>query len=512
MASIRSTAGVPTTKRIPVALAAARLNARTRAFTPAESQNVVAHLGLYPARAGRKDAVCRWRLAAGRRYPWITVDETAGDPLCPADAANVPVGGRRCRNLGGIKVTAHPSPDAAEDRLRDIQSITDAALSRLDDEDLLAELLERTRDILRADTAAVLLLDFSSGQLIATAAAGLEEEVRQGVRIPVGRGFAGRIAAEHRPVILDRVDPTTVLNPILTAKGIRSLMGVPLVAGGRVIGVLHVGSLSGRRFSSQDTELLQVAADRAATAVQSMTTRADRVAAAALQRSLLPSALPAVAGAEIAARFIAGHGVVGGDWYDAFTLPSGELCMVVGDVAGSGLQAAVVMGRMRTALRAYALETADPAEVLARLDRNMQHFEPGALATVLYAVFDEALDRVHISSAGHLPPALTAPGQPAELADVKSDLMIGVAPDVPRKVTTVKVLPRGSLCLYTDGLVERREHPLDDGLARLCQALPAEPPEAACAAVMAALVGAEAARDDIALLILQRQPPEAPGG
>jgi phosphoserine phosphatase RsbU/P len=414
--------------------------------------------------------------------------------------------------VGGIEVTVHPGPAAAEERLRDIQSITDAALSRLDDEELLAELLERTRDILGADTAAVLLVDFSSGQLIATAAAGLEEEVRQGVRVPVGRGFAGRIAAEHRPVILDRVDPTTVLNPILAAKGIRSLLGVPLVAGGRVIGVLHVGSLSGRRFTGQDSELLQVAADRAAAAVQSMTTRADRVAAAALQRSLLPSALPAVAGAEMAARFIAGHGVVGGDWYDAFRLPSGELCMVVGDVAGSGLQAAVVMGRMRSALRAYALETGDPAEVLARLDRTVQHFEPGALATVLYAVFDEALDRVHISSAGHLPPALTAPGRPAELADVKSDLMIGVAPDVRRTVTTVKVRPGGSLCLYTDGLVERREHPLDDGLARLCQALPAEPPEAACAAVMAALVGAEPARDDIALLILQRQPPEAPAG
>ena len=106
-------------------------------------------------------------------------------------------------------------PVPAEARLRDIQSITDTALSRLDDRDLMAVLLDRIREILQADTAAVLLLDFSSGQLIATAAAGLEEEVRQGVRIPVGRGFAGRIAAEHRPVILDHVDHTTVLNPIL---------------------------------------------------------------------------------------------------------------------------------------------------------------------------------------------------------------------------------------------------------------------------------------------------------
>ena len=132
---------------------------------------------------------------------------------------------------------------SVRDRLRDIQSITDAALSRLDDHALLAELLERTRSALEADTAAALLLDHTAGELIATAAAGLEEEVRQGVRIPVGRGFAGRIAAERRPVILDHVDHTTVLNPILWAKGIHALLGVPMIVSGDVIGVLHVGSL-----------------------------------------------------------------------------------------------------------------------------------------------------------------------------------------------------------------------------------------------------------------------------
>ena len=116
------------------------------------------------------------------------------------------------------------------------------------------------------------------------------------MRIPVGRGFAGRIAAEHKPVVLDRVDHTTVLNPILWAKGIQSMMGVPMVAGGRVTGVLHVGSLTPRRFTRDDVELLQLAADRAAAAVRSMTAQADRVAVAALQRSLVPSALPAVAG------------------------------------------------------------------------------------------------------------------------------------------------------------------------------------------------------------------------
>jgi hypothetical protein len=198
------------------------------------------------------------------------------------------------------------------------------------------------------------------------AAAGLEEEVAQGVRIPLGRGFAGRIAAERRSVILDRVESTTVVNPILLEKKIRTMVGAPMIADGKVIGVMHVGSVSGRVFTTQDAELLQVAADRAAAAVQSIAARADRAAASALQRSLLPSALPVMDGAELAARFIPGHGQVGGDWYDAFLLPSGELGMVVGDVAGSGLQAAVIMGRMRSALRAYALESSDPAEVIRR--------------------------------------------------------------------------------------------------------------------------------------------------
>jgi sigma-B regulation protein RsbU (phosphoserine phosphatase) len=403
-------------------------------------------------------------------------------------------------------VTVRADPLTLEERLRDIQAITDAALSHLDDRDFLAQLLARTRDILGADTAALLLLDDSSKQLIATAAAGLEEEVRQGVLIPVGRGFAGRIAAERRPVILDRVDHTTVLNPILWAKGIQSMMGVPLVAGGRVIGVLHVGSLDRREFTSQDTELLQMAADRAAVAVQSMTAQTDRIAATALQRSLLPSALPVVDGATMAARYVPGSGVVGGDWYDVFSLPTGELCVVIGDVAGSGLHAAVIMGRMRSALRAYALETRDPAEALSRLDRKMQHFEPDALATVLYAVFDRSLDQMHISLAGHFPPVIARPGQPVEVADIPTGLMIGIVPNPPRLVTSVSVPPGTLLCFYTDGLIERPGELIDDGLARLCQAIPAGPPEVACAAVMAALVGSQPSRDDIALLIARRQP------
>src|SRR5215212_1952413 len=153
------------------------------------------------------------------------------------------------------------------ERLRRLQALTDAALAHLELEELLASLLLRARDMLDADTCAVLLLDEQANELVARAAVGIEEEVEQGVRIPVGRGFAGRVAADRRPVILDDVDHADVLNPILRQKGIKSLLGVPLHAEGQVIGVLHVGTLVPRRFTDDDVELLQLAADRAAIAI-----------------------------------------------------------------------------------------------------------------------------------------------------------------------------------------------------------------------------------------------------
>jgi len=394
----------------------------------------------------------------------------------------------------------------ADDKLREIQLIADATLHGLAPREFLGELLDRVKDALRADTAAILLLDRRSRQLVAAAASGLEEEVRQGVRIPVGQGFAGRIAAERRPVILDRVDHATVRNPLLWDAGVRALIGVPLIAGDAVLGVLHAGSLGSRTFSAEDAALLQLAADRAALAVQSMLHRADRAAAEALQQSLVPAELPPVAGVEMAARYVPGQGTVGGDWYDAFPLPSGELCVVIGDVAGSGLPSAVIMGRMRSALRSYALETTDPAEVLRRLDRKMQYFESELMATVLCAVLDRAAGRLRLSSAGHFPPVAAVPGRPAALAQAAVDVPIGVADAARRRVTSLPIAPGTLLCFFTDGLIERRGEPLDDGLARLCAAVTAGPPEAACASVMKALIGNQPVRDDTAVLMLRQHP------
>lgn len=394
----------------------------------------------------------------------------------------------------------------AHDKLSDIQAITDAALSRLSARDLLDELLDRVQEVLDADTLAVLLLDHGSSELVATAARGLEDEVSQGVRVPVGSGFAGRVAAERQPVILDKVDDDTVANPVLIDRKIRSLLGVPLLAGGAVVGVMHVGSLAPRAFNQDDAALLQLAADRAAAAVQSLLARDDRVAAAALQRSLLPSALPVVPGVRLAARYVAGNGPVGGDWYDVFPLPGGQIAVIVGDVAGSGLRAAVVMGRMRSALRSYAIETDDPADALTRLDRKMQYFEADSMATVLYAILDAGADKLRVSLAGHPPPVIAAPCQPAMLADVPADPPIGVAQSPPRSVSVIDLPPGAIACFFTDGLIERRGASLDDGIGRLCAAVSPAPPDQACANVMRSLIGKTPPGDDVAVLVLRRDP------
>ncbi len=162
---------------------------------------------------------------------------------------------------------AEPILDAPE-QVRSSYRFSDPALSELRIDELLDELLIRTQEALGVDTAAILLLDREAQQLVARAAKGIEEEVERGVRIPIGRGFAGRIAAERVAIFIADVDHADILNPILREKGIRSLLGVPLIVEGQLIGVLHVGSLRPRTFGPSDLAVLQLAAARAAPAIE----------------------------------------------------------------------------------------------------------------------------------------------------------------------------------------------------------------------------------------------------
>ncbi|MEV4703267.1 GAF domain-containing SpoIIE family protein phosphatase [Actinoplanes sp. NPDC049316] len=388
--------------------------------------------------------------------------------------------------------------------LRRMAAVTDVALSRLGVPEMLDELLIRARTLLGTDTAVILLLDPHARQLVATAAKGLEAEVRQGVRIPVGEGFAGRVAASRRPVVVADVTPANVINPILLETGVRSLLGVPIFAAGEVVGVLHVGSFTPRRFTADDISLLQLIADRAGVAGHIRSAKAEQQAALSLQRSLLPPQLPDLPGLSMSARYLPGHEFgVGGDWYDVFCLPSGWTGLVIGDVSGHGLASAVVMGRVRSALRAYALVSEDPAQVLTMLDRKVRHFEAGSLTTALYAMISPDRGTVRLSSAGHLPPVLAVPDRNTVLMDVPVNAPLGVG-HPPRRCTTDVALPPGSLLLgYTDGLVERRDQVIDVGLKALVNVVHADDPHSVCSVVMSE-IAQEPATDDIAVVAVRR--------
>src|SRR5262249_33198195 len=206
-----------------------------------------------------------------------------------------------------------------------------------------------------------------------------------------------------------------------------------------------------------------------------------------------------------ATRFVAAEDFgVGGDWYDAFPLPDGRVGIVIGDVAGSGLNAAVVMGRLRSALRAYALESKRPSEALERLSRKFAHFEPNEMATVLYLTIGPDLETFTVSSTGHPPPVVAVPGRKTVLLDCSPAPPIGARLPSRRVDVVHELVPGTTVGCYTDGLVERHGEGIDLGLERLRAAFCAGPPDVVSGTVMSELIGSATVEDDTALLVFRR--------
>jgi len=194
----------------------------------------------------------------------------------------------------------------------------------------------------------------------------------------------------------------------------------------------------------------------------------ERRNAETLQRSLLPDRLPNMPGVELACRYIPGGAglEVGGDWYDAFTLPRGRLGFTIGDVVGRGLAAAATMGQLRTALRAYAIETDSPATVLQRLSRLADEFDAAQMATLIYGVLDPDAQTLTFANAGHPPPLLIEPDGSAHYLMEGRSPPLGVTKAAQAEVT-VTIRPGSTLLLYTDGLIERRREPITKGMETL---------------------------------------------
>jgi anti-sigma regulatory factor (Ser/Thr protein kinase)/putative methionine-R-sulfoxide reductase with GAF domain len=400
-----------------------------------------------------------------------------------------------------------PAPRDPSKQVRSLYRLSDPALSELALEELLDELLERVRDALNVDTVAILLFEEQTQQLVARAARGIEEEVEQGVRLPIGRGFAGRIAAERVPIFIADVDHADILNPILRQKGIRSLLGVPLIVAGNLIGVMHVGSLKPRTFRETDVTVLELAAARAAPAIERARLYAalerEHRLATVLQRSLLPRRMPSVFGVAVAARYLPARDEVGGDWYDVIELPRGLIGVAIGDVVGHGIRAAALMGQLRTALHSYAIQGNGPGRTLELVDRYMQGAAEGAMATAAYAVLDTSTQTVRFANAGHLPPIVTGPDT-ARLLEVPPAPPLGAMPYGSCPEHELTLGREETIVLYTDGLVERPGIPLDDGIDRLLEVIRTSTSvDDACVLAVDQLVPVEGPRDDVAIVAMK---------
>ncbi|MEU2587750.1 SpoIIE family protein phosphatase [Streptomyces avermitilis] len=311
---------------------------------------------------------------------------------------------------------------------------------------------------------------------------------------------------------------------------IQSTLAVPMVAHDTVVGLAQFSRTKGSEpFGERDRALAVELAARAAVCIDNARLyRREHERALILQRSLLPPGDPEASGLDIACRYLPGNAAteVGGDWFDVIELPGHRTALVVGDVMGRGLRAAVAMGELRTAVRTLALLDLEPAEVLSALDEIARGLgTPGGvqqatrtarqprdadlsevyLATCVYAVYDSVTRRCTFANAGHLPPVLVEPGETALMLDVPPGMPLGVGGE-PFEEVEVE-LPEGALlALYTDGLVESRDHPLDEGLQAFVGALtdPTSPLEDVCDHVLNTL-DTHHGEDDIALLMARVQ-------
>ncbi|MEV7414142.1 SpoIIE family protein phosphatase [Streptomyces sp. NPDC089919] len=327
-----------------------------------------------------------------------------------------------------------------------------------------------------------------------------------------------RCVHSGRPVLVPRVGPADLARiarsapaaAALARAGVHSYLAVPLIARGEVLGALDLKRARNPLPFDEDDVLLAVElASRAAVGIDNARWfQSVRNSAVTLQRSLLPGRPPPPLGLEIASRYQPAYASseVGGDWYDVIPLAGEKTALVVGDVMGSGIDAAATMGRLRTATCAFADLDLEPEQVLRHLDRitaGLEHY----IATCLYVVYDPHGARCRIANAGHLPPALVPAAGPPFLVELPTGAPLGVG-GVPFETVSVPFAPGDQLVLYTDGLVETRHDPIDERLAALTALLEGaqrRPLEETCDLLLGSLRQA-GYLDDVALLLARSLP------
>jgi serine phosphatase RsbU (regulator of sigma subunit)/uncharacterized glyoxalase superfamily protein PhnB len=373
-----------------------------------------------------------------------------------------------------------------------------------------------------ASCGAVLVYDAERDLLTLERAIGYPPGILDHFReIPLDADIPAAVAARTRePVLLRSLSEIDARFPAMSyvfrSVG-RAGAILPLVSRQRLVGSIVFVFESDQEFADQQLRAISTFAALCAEAVDRASEHEEehRIAAT-LQRSLLPGALPSIDDVDLAGRYLPAAGAgVGGDWYDAAVVDPGRLVVSVGDVGGKGVPAASLMGRLRIAAKAYAIEGHSPAQIVARLDRLGASLPEMRFTTLVILSFEPASGSVTLCRAGHMPPlVLPAHASPSFVWDGGSiPIGLGLAVDaIPRTDASFRLGPGDSLLVYTDGLIERRGKPLDSGLGDLLAALPDGAPARTARQiaddVVQALLGSVTAvpDDDVALVALRYEP------
>ncbi|MEV5239657.1 SpoIIE family protein phosphatase [Streptomyces cinnamoneus] len=337
----------------------------------------------------------------------------------------------------------------------------------------------------------------------------------------IARYDADRLVARcvntGRPVHLPHVTPRDLPRiardeeaaGLLGRAGLHSYMAVPLIARGEVLGALDLKrTRNPEPFGEDDVVLAGELAARAAVCIDNARWyQRERATALTLQRDLLPQEPQSPPGLEVAYRYqpAGAAGQVGGDWFDVIPQDGAQSALVVGDVMGSGINAAAAMGQLRTAARTLSGLGLDPAQVLRHLDRTASGLDQ-TIATCVYAVYDPQRAECRVANAGHLPPVLVRPGRRPALLDLPTGAPLGVG-GVPFESVGAPLAPGDQLVLYTDGLVETRDEAIDARLEVLVGLLDGPPLdlESTCDLLLREL-REDNDQDDVALLIARVRP------
>ena len=406
-----------------------------------------------------------------------------------------------------------------EDTLRLIAEAGTHLSSSLDPETILRELARLA--VPRIADWCVIYLVATNGVVrrveIAHAEPGKDELVRRLALLPIQPDSGHpvlEVIQSGRPLLLENITDEMRRRMSVDSEhyrlnreiGVGAAMLVPMVARRNVLGAISfMASTPGPRFDAGNLAVAEELTQRAALAVDNAQAyERERRIAETLQRSLLRSRLPQLPGITLASRYLPARQEfeVGGDWYDAVLLPDGGLAVVMGDVAGRGIQAAAVMGQLQNAVRAYAAEGYGPAVILQRVGRMLDLRE---MATLIILIFDPVTHAVRYANAGHLPPLVLAPDSTVTALEGGAAPLSIVSSDVTYVDHYAQLAPGSTLLLYTDGLVEVRGESIDDGLQRLNNALRTAPTDDVDGLLNHVLFGVlrdEAGADDVALLAM----------